>query len=145
MFLINNQFSFIILLVLWVNVACLFNGLLFFVGKLPGNPFINMVYSSIIDIASYIIAHFITKRLFRWKNSVLGHINSQPTASLSKKFTCGNEKCFAEYRGKITRIFLVWRFLMCFRLLLNKCWFYGIKSLEIFSSSIILNKIFIER
>lgn len=57
-----NRFSFVILLTLWVIVACLFNGLLFFVGKLPGNPFLNMLYSSIIDIISYILAHFITQK-----------------------------------------------------------------------------------
>ena len=58
----NEFFSFVILLTLWVIVACLFNGLLFFVGKLPGNPFLNMLYSSIIDIISYILAHFITQK-----------------------------------------------------------------------------------
>ena len=50
---------------MFITVATLFNGLLFFVGKLPGNPFLNMFYASVIDIFAYLSAYVITKKFGR--------------------------------------------------------------------------------
>ena len=55
-------FTFIILNVVWVTTSIMFNGLLFFVDKLPGSPFLNTYYTTILDSFSACLTFAIMPR-----------------------------------------------------------------------------------
>ena len=47
-------FHFVVLNVIWICTAILFNGLFFYVGVLPGTPFANTYYTTLADIIAYV-------------------------------------------------------------------------------------------
>ena len=63
----NNNFmeitkSYILVLLVWVAVNAIFNGLYFFVAILDQNPFLNFYWSTLMDILGYLILFFIINR-----------------------------------------------------------------------------------
>ena len=47
-------FHFVVLNIIWICTAILFNGLFFYVGVLPGTPFANTYYTTLADIIAYV-------------------------------------------------------------------------------------------
>ena len=54
--------SYILVLLVWVAVNAIFNGLYFFVAILDQNPFLNFYWSTLMDILGYLILFFIINR-----------------------------------------------------------------------------------
>ena len=57
-------FTFIILNILWMTTSIMFNGLLFFVDRLPGSPFLNTYYTTLLDSLSALITFAVIDRYF---------------------------------------------------------------------------------
>jgi len=58
-------FHFIILVIVWIVTAILFNGLFFYVGVLPGTPFSNTYYTTVIDSVAYLVTFAVINRFNR--------------------------------------------------------------------------------
>ena len=57
--------SFILLVIIWICVSVLFNGLLYYMGKLPGSIFTNVYYTCLMDSISYFAAYFLVPKMTR--------------------------------------------------------------------------------
>ena len=55
-------FTFLVLCVLWMTTSIMFNGLLFFVDRLPGSPFMNTYYTTVLDSLSALITFAVIDR-----------------------------------------------------------------------------------
>jgi len=57
--------SFVLLVLIWICVSVLFNGLLYYMGRLPGSVFSNIYWTCLMDSVSYFSAYFLVPRLNR--------------------------------------------------------------------------------
>ena len=66
--LFGNRFmiaNFSFLVIVWVSVSVSFNGLLYYMGRLPGNKFENVYLTTVMDTISYLFTYFVIEKTNR--------------------------------------------------------------------------------